>query len=188
MPDPIGSPKMFPGSSAVNEPDEPLTCDPGPCTCDAAGDHDDVERVSRERQGEPLRPQGSVWLCHRPVDASPDPKSWAQKAANVSAKLGGEHRFLVTPQRAAGMGPAGGGLPDGSAPIMQPTTLNDHRGQAMRPDADCEPVPNVDEDCVNEELRIGRPMGPWLPTVNDCHTVAEGILRSCTPGELEVEP
>lgn len=44
----------------------------------------------------------------------------------------------------------------------------------------CEKVPNVDEDCVNRELEIGKDTGRWVPPFNDCQTYAKEVLERCT--------
>ena len=79
------------------------------------------------------------------------------------------------------MGREGGGIPDGAPDLPGVrTTVNDHSGQSMEPGAECIPMPTVDEQCVNEELRLGRYTGRWMPG-NNCQSFAKDVLSHCGP-------
>jgi RHS repeat-associated protein len=86
-----------------------------------------------------------------------------------------KHCFIKTAKKEAGMGPANGG-PLPLNPYHEPTTINDHTGQSAS--AHCVPVLDVDEDCVNKELAIGKYTGLW-EFGNNCNTLVDNILRKC---------
>ena len=44
----------------------------------------------------------------------------------------------------------------------------------------CEDLHDVDEECVNRELAIGRHLGRFLPGYNDCQTFAESVFKKCS--------
>jgi len=46
------------------------------------------------------------------------------------------------------------------------------------------PVPYVDEDCVNRELQIGKPLGRFLPPFNTCQTFAQDVIQKCSPSSI----
>jgi RHS repeat-associated protein len=93
--------------------------------------------------------------------------------------LGGlvDHQWIKTDSVEAGMGPAGGGVPgnQSDSPYVTQTSVNDHSGQSASPKAACRPVPNVNEQKVNELLRIGRPLGTWTPW-NQCQSFVNDVL------------
>jgi hypothetical protein len=117
-----------------------------------------------------------VFLCSRAVEISPLPKS----AAVALADAGAAHQWIKVDSREVGMGRGDGALPGAKFdwPGM-PTALVDHKGQADAPGASCEPILDVDPDCVDRELKVGLKTGRWLPPLNDCHTVAATILENC---------
>lgn len=88
------------------------------------------------------------------------------------------------------MGPEGGGVPGlaggNNGSYLGKTTLNDHTGRGDVIGSECEELPELDEDCVNDHLIIGTPTGRWAPGLNDCHTVVGAIVAACkkpgTPG------
>jgi len=55
----------------------------------------------------------------------------------------------------------------------------DHSGQSDRLDAHCDPVPNVDEECVNRNIRVGTEAGWWAPSMNDCRTNPTEVFDYC---------
>lgn len=54
----------------------------------------------------------------------------------------------------------------------------DHTGESKRPGSWCVPLPDVPEDCVNNELEIGKPMGKWNG-FNQCWNFVESIRIDC---------
>ncbi len=91
------------------------------------------------------------------------------------------HRWLKTDTREAGMGGIRGNVPgnqSGDRPF-DPVQVVDHTGRSKEPGASCEKVENVDEEKVNKQLRIGRPLGRWTPT-NQCWSFVDEVLRNAT--------
>lgn len=41
---------------------------------------------------------------------------------------------------------------------------------------------NVNEQCVNDELEIGKPLGRFLPPFNQCQSFAYGTVNKCRTG------
>jgi hypothetical protein len=121
---------------------------------------------------EPPQARRGVEVCERPVEG----------AEALSDATGIQHWFLRTTRREGGMGERGQGVPGQggkSFPLGIDTTINDHAGQGVKPNATCYPVPDVDEDCVDRHLEPGRGTGAWVPPFNDCHTVVRDILDDC---------
>jgi uncharacterized protein RhaS with RHS repeats len=115
-----------------------------------------------------------VQLCSRPVDLP------------LLGAAGIPHQWIKTSTKEAGLGPAGGGVPgevppasDNSSPYVAQTEITDHTGQADKPNASCKTVEDVDEECVNEELAVGEPQGPWILGFNDCWTFTELVIIKC---------
>lgn len=98
--------------------------------------------------------------------------------------VGIDHDWLKTESIEAGMGPADGGVPgveSGRSSENLPysaTTVNDHSGESSKEGARCEPVPNVDANCVNKELELGKELGRWSPS-NNCNTFVNDVLEKC---------
>ena len=100
--------------------------------------------------------------------------------------IGAEHHWIRTPEQEAGMGPAQGGVPgvgeggysSGADCPGTPTTVNDHTGQGSNVGSTCEEVIDVDEQCVNDQLELGRDTGRWSPW-NQCQTFAQDVLDQC---------
>lgn len=97
-----------------------------------------------------------------------------------------DHHWIKTDTVEAGMGGTRGNVPgneSGDRP-GDPVQVTDHSGRSQEKGATCELVPNVNEKKVNDELRIGRPIGRWGPT-NQCQSFVRGVLnrsRNPTPG------
>ena len=115
-----------------------------------------------------------VEVCSRPVDLP------------VIRWTGIPHRWVKTPTKEAGLGPAGGGIPgevapacNNSCPYIAQTSVNDHTGQSELPSATCETVENVDEACVNRLLEVGQAQGRWAFGLNDCWTFAVRVINEC---------
>jgi hypothetical protein len=88
--------------------------------------------------------------------------------------LGLRHCWLKTDTKVAGMGPAQGG-PLPSWPLGIPTVVRDHSSEAS---TGCLEVPNVNENCVNQQLEIGKSTGPWGPD-NNCNTFVDEVVGTC---------
>lgn len=127
-------------------------------------------------EGNPLKfsdPLGlDVFVCGRPAD--------------LLFPLGlTNHEWLLTDTAEAGMGPMAGanagGVPaqdgDSGYPGM-PVGMTDHTGQSTADNAHCDHVENVDENCVNRLIQIGRDLGRFWPT-NNCQTSVMDILIEC---------
>ena len=116
-----------------------------------------------------------VSLCCAPVDVSwvPDPM------ASVLPK----HCWLKTGMYESGMG-AECPVP-GQQCSDRPgaaTETKDHSGQSSnRKGAECTPLKNIDEQCVDEKIRPGQPTGTWHP-FNQCQSYAAGVMGQCRYG------
>ncbi len=109
-----------------------------------------------------------VYRCCRNVEVGP--------VLNATAGvLGLRHCFIKTDAKEAGMGPAvGGPLPP--YPVGIPTQITDHSGESTR--SECTEIPEVDETCVDRELRLGRSLGRWGPT-NNCNSFVDRTVFNC---------
>lgn len=98
-----------------------------------------------------------------------------------------EHWWIKTDTKEVGLGIWGGGVPgqnqagEPSGYPGVPTSMNDHTGQSLAPNAVCEEVPDEDENCVNKELNtIGSYEGPFMiPPWNNCQVKVTNILNKC---------
>ena len=122
---------------------------------------------------ESSRHQGKVERCCRPTEIN-------CMVDTAIMLVGQRHCWLRTSQKEVGLGGQGNRAPEevGSSPTDTQTELTDHSGQGNRDVSMCTSVLGCDEDCVNKELTIGKPMGEWTLT-NNCNTVADEILRKC---------
>jgi RHS repeat-associated protein len=88
-----------------------------------------------------------------------------------------DHQWLKTDTVEAGMGGTRGNVPgneSGDRP-GDPVQVTDHRGRSKEKGATCEEVKGVDENKVNAQLQIGRPLGRWGPT-NQCQSFVQDVL------------
>jgi hypothetical protein len=113
-----------------------------------------------------------VLLCERPADLP------------LNGALGLSHWWLRTPTKEMGMGLKGGGVPGHAGGPSgypgAPTTLNDHKGEVA---TSCARLDDVDPECIDRALVLGKDTGRWLPPVNDCHTTVQKIVEGCAkPG------
>ena len=115
---------------------------------------------------------GAVWLCRRVAQIQ------------LGQELGLEHWWIMTPDREAGMGRCGGGVPgaQSDSPFITQTCVNDHNGEHAKTDVQCEPLSGFDPACVDDELKLGRPLGRWTPT-NQCQAFVQEVLDACKPRE-----
>jgi hypothetical protein len=128
-------------------------------TLEKEGARRDVEERTQARAG--------VAICKRPADLP---------------VIGGvaDHWWLRTSTKEMGMGNNDGSVPGNAPPSAWETRIVDHSTDHP---VSCDPVPNVDESCVNKELQEGKSTGKWLPPFNDCHTVVNDILDTCRKPE-----
>jgi Domain of unknown function (DUF4157) len=112
--------------------------------------------------------QRKVSLCCRHVETG-------QKILDVLASTADyEHCWLKTDTKTVGMGPAAPG-PLPWWPFGIDTKLTDHSGETPQKS---EEIADVDENCVNRALVIGKPTGKW-EAWNNCNTFAHGVINSC---------
>jgi hypothetical protein len=45
-------------------------------------------------------------------------------------------------------------------------------------------LPNLNESCVNNELRIGKPLGRFAPPFNSCQTFTQDVIDKCSPSTI----
>ncbi len=110
----------------------------------------------------------TVHLCSRDTEIN-DVVDW------FAGLFGMRHQFIKTDTKVAGMSNAGGG-PLPLYPVGIPTVIGDHMGQVSK--ADCVEIKDIDEECVNRELEIGKSIGRWWPWHN-CNTWAGTVLWKC---------
>jgi RHS repeat-associated protein len=118
----------------------------------------------------------TVYICHRPLNLVGF-FSFLNNHPNLAT-----HTWIKTESKEAGLDPANGTVPGQNAPAdlpFIPTAVVDHTGESKAPNASCTAVPNEDEDCVNEQLRLGNPQGRFFPGINDCSTFASNVLNKC---------
>ena len=98
-----------------------------------------------------------------------------------------DHQWIRTDTVEAGMGGTRGNVPgneSGDRP-GDPVQVTDHTGRSQEKGSSCERVPNVNEQKVNAQLKIGTPLGRWGPT-NQCQSFVRSVLdnaRNPTPGD-----
>ena len=110
-----------------------------------------------------------------------------QTVADIPGNVFGlKHNWLRTDSKEAGLGQQGGGVPgegeyrvEDNSPYITQTEITDHEGRGKKPGATCEAIPDIDEACVNEELTIGSPRGPWS-AVNQCQTFVGEVRAKCS--------
>lgn len=88
-----------------------------------------------------------------------------------------DHHWLKTDTVEAGMGGTRGNVPGNQSGDMpgDPVQVTDHRGRSKEAGASCKKVDGVDENKVNNALKIGRPLGRWGPT-NQCQSFVRQTL------------
>lgn len=115
-----------------------------------------------------IDPDGrKVQMCCRDINVNP--------ALDCLAKICGKrHCWLKTDTKQAGMGPANAG-PLPACPCGSATAVVDHSKETG---ATCYDIPNANEDCVNNELQIGKSLGPWKAS-NNCNSYAGDVAKKC---------
>lgn len=76
------------------------------------------------------------------------------------------------------MGTARAGRNAGNQPgdrYRDPVQVVDHSGRSQEPGARCTKIEGVDEEKVNAQLEIGRPLGNWTYD-NQCRTFTTQVL------------
>jgi uncharacterized protein RhaS with RHS repeats len=98
-----------------------------------------------------------------------------------------DHHWIKTDTVEAGMGGTRGNVPGNDSGDMpgDRVQVTDHTGRSKEAGATCKKVDNVDENKVNEQLKIGRPLGRWGPS-NQCQSFAAEVLRNAST--LPVQP
>ena len=95
-----------------------------------------------------------------------------------------DHQWIKTDTVEAGMGGTRGNVPgneSGDRP-GDPVKVTNHAGRSKEKGSSCEKVEGVDENKVNAQLRINRPLGRWGPT-NQCQSFVHDVLDNArTPG------
>ena len=91
-----------------------------------------------------------------------------------------DHCWVKTDTKAAGMG-ANPNIPPGMQyeGLGMPVQIIDHSKDTA---THCTKQNNVNEQCVNDQLKIGKPIGRFLPPVNQCQSFAYGVVNSCRTG------
>jgi len=92
-----------------------------------------------------------------------------------------DHHWIKTDTVEAGMGGTRGNVPGNDSGDLpgDRVQVTDHTGRSKEAGATCKKVDNVDEDKVNAQLKIGRPLGRWGPT-NQCQSFAAEVLRNAS--------
>lgn len=93
-----------------------------------------------------------------------------------------DHYWIKTDLRNAGMGSGlvvNEGIGDRFEPPFTKVFVIDHSDQVPEK---CEIDENHDEDCLNEELEVGRSLGRFSP-INNCQTFVHQALKRCEKPE-----
>ena len=101
--------------------------------------------------------------------------------------LGKNHRWIVVVypdghRVAAGMGnmkgvPGQGGQTSPDWPYSG-TAVQDHSGE---PTDHGILMPNADAEAVVQQLTLHKPLGPWVPCLNDCNSFAADVVKVASP-------
>jgi len=60
-------------------------------------------------------------------------------------------------------------------PYLTDVYVSDHSCEAA---TTCTVIPDVDEECVNKKLAIGKPLGVFSP-LNNCQTFTKNVIKAC---------
>jgi hypothetical protein len=107
---------------------------------------------------------GAVENCHR-------------KAKILNGLV--NHHWLKTDTKTAGMGSGQSSTLIGDrieAPYATLVYVVDHSEYIAK---SCVEVKDIDEDCVNEELDLGKPLGSFS-LLNNCQSFVEIVLKKCS--------
>lgn len=93
------------------------------------------------------------------------------------------HMWIKTEKVSAGMG---GQIYDGASigdvmelPYITDVFVRDHSHEIAEK---CVVKKGVDEDCINDELTIGKPLGKWR-ILNQCQIYVSRVIEKCTTPE-----
>jgi uncharacterized protein RhaS with RHS repeats len=95
-----------------------------------------------------------------------------------------DHWWIKTSAFESGMGPMNGQVPaqQGRSDMPgDPVQTVSHVGQSTASNAQCRVMNNVNENCVNNFIRPGQPLGHWTP-VNQCNNFAWSVISRCRTG------
>jgi RHS repeat-associated protein len=99
------------------------------------------------------------------------------------AKIAGgyiNHCWVQTDTKSAGMGADPNILPgEQYEGYGMPVQIIDHSKDTATQSTT---INNVNEQCVNDKLKIGKPLGRFLPPFNQCQSFAYGVVNSCRTG------
>lgn len=93
------------------------------------------------------------------------------------------HHWIKTDTKIAGMG---SGAVEGQigdrfeTPYTTHVFVIDHSDQVAKA---CKEIKDIDEDCVNAELDLGKPLGRFN-LVNNCQTFVSQVLKKCSTKEV----
>lgn len=93
------------------------------------------------------------------------------------------HHWIKTDTKTAGMGSGNSQEQIGDrfeAPYTTHVFVIDHSDQEA---LNCKEIKDVDEDCVNAQLDIGKPLGRFN-LINNCQTYVSSVLKRCSTKEL----
>jgi RHS repeat-associated protein len=113
----------------------------------------------------------AVEMCRRPTQFE-----FLGKTFSV-----GNHFWVRTSTTEAGMGAAANQIPGqgNSDKPLAPVKVVPHPGEGNKPGSSCAVVEEVDEDCVNKKLELGRKLGRWTAG-NQCQSFALQVIAECT--------
>ena len=139
-----------------------------------------IDRTGRKSAGTGGSARGGVEVCRNATDIIPG--------------LGAEHHWIRTTELEAGMAAD----PVVTGGTLENVVVGDHTGAGDQPGSSCDPVDNVDEECVNQNLQMnkststGYKYGMFLGVYGigkngTCQTFVEKVLSACSNGEYSIE-
>lgn len=143
-------------------------------------------RMGRYISSDPIGIEGGLntytYALSNPVKYT-DPLGLEVQVCCRPAQIAGggiNHCWIQTDTISAGMG-ANPNIPPGQQyeGYGMPVQITDHSKDTP---TQCAPQKNVDEQCVNSKLQIGKPIGRFLPPFNQCQSFAYGTVNSCRTG------